>query len=668
MTDIETLGKLIEEFIGKMTSPEIGQFRLEVSTFRIILERSRVDEPALVKFTIMDDGGIVNNLRNGPDSVRALSIYLKRSVDFISSLIGEELAKDMITTSIRPQIPKLLTGFRNNEKLVEALPEPFPSIINETLERNLDSTDHDEILDLFQEMFQTYLKDLSAKSDLSAFKLKISILREKHDLLKYMELGREELIVIDKEKWAYGSVEEVRDALAAIFNSMVGLSTFLVGREEAMKNASKIFQYYFNDKEELLDRYGLIEGLLDGAIQKKISTGIPLLDSRMGGGIPKGSSILLVSPSGIERDMFISGMLSQGIRKGSSVLMVLSKEPPRSIRILLRSNDLDPDKLEEESRLRIVDWFSWRGERIIGVERDGFALKSSKILSNLGIAINKGLRELTYSSSKIAIIHMIGAATNIFDFKGVYNFIQRLRAKFKEEEMVSLFLLETNSLPKEIETTIQEIFDGVMIIEKKPEGNRFAREIRIGSLSWFDFDASPISFIIKDNAIVPEREVEEEGETLEPSAIIDRGQQGVQKDAPKRPSDDLLVMGPKGDVISRKPPPEATPVEDEPPYSTTGKMKVKPVKKRVLIKTPDKGRSERASPPPVKVEKKVKRVMRRVKVTPPRDPTELEEMDLGLKGTAPQDILRKAISTIDDLLKEPPPSSKDHMVVRKRIK
>jgi len=101
LNDVELYGNLIREFVKKMTSPEIGQFRLEVSTFRIILERARVQKPKLIKFTITENGKIVNDMEDDLDSIVALETLLVRAVEFISSLIGEELARDIILKSLK---------------------------------------------------------------------------------------------------------------------------------------------------------------------------------------------------------------------------------------------------------------------------------------------------------------------------------------------------------------------------------------------------------------------------------------------------------------------------------------------------------------------------------------------------------------------------------------
>lgn len=651
MNDVEVYGKLIERFIVKMTSPKIGQFKLEISTFRIILERARADQPSLVKFTIMDSGKIVNNLKDDTSSITALSEFLQRSIDFISSLIGEELAIDIISSSMTDEIESLGPYLKGKKKLQEQIPEPFGSVISNAIEKGGKKSDHEEIIDLFTEVFQAYLKDLSVHTDLSAFKLKLSILREKHHLLKHVELIPGPELKIDSEEWSSGTVDEVSGALIAMFNSLVGLSTFLLGREEAFKKATRIFLYYFDGKDRILERYDILDNILDGSLHSKVTTGIEILDKKMGGGIPKGASILLISPSGIERDIFISNLMKRGLNSGSSALWVLSKEPPRSIKMLLRSNDLDPDDLEEKDRLRIVDWFSWRGERIIGVEREGKALRSSKILSNLGIAISKGLRELTYSSTKIGIVHMIGPAMNIFEFNQVYKFIDKLRAKFKDDEMSSIFLLETDTITKEIESKIMEVFDGTLEITKNMADGSFRREIQIKSLAGIDFDANPLPFIIKENMIIPDVEMALDEEIWH----ID-------------PDDDDEVEV----VITTKPKKKAKKVSKKPRRIRRFKRTLEddPSDEKVKVTLPDANQKNQkkkvpAPDPSIKQKKKIKRVMRKTKST--SGLIDIDGIDLGIDENQSEDILKEAIDTIDQLLEEDDP---DMIVVnsRKRIK
>ncbi|MCU0799292.1 MAG: RAD55 family ATPase [Candidatus Thermoplasmatota archaeon] len=706
MKDVEVYGKLLEEFIRKVTSPEIGQFRLEVSTFRIILERERKTNPILNRFSISETGTTTNNLNDKDESLLALQVVLQRSLDFLSSLVGEELARDLVMSSMQDSIKDLASHVKESPRLLRFIPPPFNDLLKDMVMGGPQATDHDEVLELFQDIFGSYMKDLSAQTDLSALKLKLNILREKHRLLRHVEVKKNNTIVFDKEKWANAPDEEVREALVEAFNSMVGLSVFLVGKEEAMKKASRSLEYYFESKEHLIKRYRIRDHIVNGSLSRRISTGIDELDHRMHGGIPKGCSLLLNAPSGIERDVFVSRMMTVGLNGSSSILMVLSKEPPRSVRMLLRAQGLDPEAMEEEGRLRLIDWFSWRGERIIGVEKEGYTLKSSKILSNLGIAINKGLRELTFTGSKIGIIHMIGPALNIFDLNQVYNFVQRLRAKFKEDEMASIFILEPETFSDEQGKRLMEVFDGQIELSKRMVDGTFKREISVKALSGSDFDSTPIPFIVKDNMLhfagseptppsplpevvhtplkqerrktmvnarrAPSEPVgqiirEDAFEDIDDDAWLNELLEEGAADVPETVPEVRPLAIKVSEVIVEVPEPPPAENEDDGPLEGQNKVPVKPIIKGRKLSKKGKGRSSEAltgvikerkalrasGPPPVRPRRVRKALGKDMPRRSPPDPAALmDEIDITGTQNSPQKLLLDAIETIDQLLEE----------------
>lgn len=602
MKDIEVYGRLVEDFIVKMTSAEAGQFRLEVPTFKIILERARTQKPQLIKLSLTDDGLLVNNLDDSEESLEAVNLMVTKSINFISSLIGEELARDVIKRNMREEISEISRRIRKSDRLMRYVPEPFGEMVQEMGNEEKISGKHALILRKFDAIFSEFIDDLARRTDLSALKLKLSILREKNELLKNVVLNPENHLEFDLEAWNRADDCEVGEAVEDVLKSLVGLTTFMVGQSEARQKVKHLFREHFEDDEDLLERYDLDDFVSEEPKERKVSTGFDPLDDRIGGGFDKGSSLLLVSPSGIERDNFVLNMFQDGLDKGYSLLFVTSKEPPKSIRALMRSRNLDPEDMEEKGRMRIVDWFSWRGERIIGVEREGKTLKSSKILSNLGIAINKALREIDHSGSRLAMVHIIGPATNIFDFSQVYNFIQRLRAKFKENDVIGIFLLETEVLTKDETPRIREIFDGTIEIKKTMDQGKLNREISVLNMSGVDFDARSIPFRLENR-----RFVEIGGKRESKTPKIKRTKRKQDRDTEKTPKE--------------KPKKE---------------NKVFPVKRRKrVLKTSDSSGGEEGADIKV-VPKKVKR---RRSVSPSGEGVE-----------SPKGLLEDALSTIDELL------------------
>ncbi|MGA1821061.1 MAG: RAD55 family ATPase [Thermoplasmatota archaeon] len=672
---MEIYGKFIETFIEAMTGSEAGQFRLEIPTFRIILERSRVQRPQLIKFTLTENGKVVNNLDDNDESIAAMSLFLQKVIDFISSLVGEEHARDVIHKNMEEQLKEYAALMKDRDRLLAYIPDPIEDLIRHLKTDDTNSGSHQRVLKRFNSVFSKYLADLSKHTDLSALKLKLSILREKNDLLKHMQLMGNQTLEFETCVWSNATDEEVGSALVNIFDSIVGLSIFMMGKEEAIRKGALLFQEEFHDDMDLLERYGLSDKILDGALHNKLSTGLIPLDRKLQGGLNKGSSILLVSPSGIERDNFLLTLFSLGLSRDGSLLYVTSKEPPRSVRMLLKTRDLNPEELEETGHLRIVDWFSWRGDRIIGVEKDGYALKSSKILSNLGIAINKSMRELDFSTNNMALIHFIGPAINIFDFQQVYNFIQRLRAKFKENGMCAVFLLETESLGKEELPRLMEVFDGTIEIRKNVVNRKVERDISILSMDGIDFDAEPIGFAIKDNRLVPEFEDDPPEKNLgSQKKHIVRKRKIDAKDDKTAPSPEMKTKKPmiaKAKNIDREisglrsdrsviplGSPSGTPVKDKTTAIEKEDDDINESRTHSHIdKEPSEPDFDGSGNPQKSQEAKVvtRRVVRRRRVSSPtgnRVSSRIDSDKESDSSESPDILLKEAVSTIDKILEK----------------
>jgi KaiC/GvpD/RAD55 family RecA-like ATPase len=300
----------------------------------------------------------------------------------------------------------------------------------------------------------------------------------------------------------------------------------------------------------------------------------------------------------------------------------------------MRTNGLDPEKLEELGRLRIVDWFSWRGERIIGVERDGYALKSSKILSNLGIAIGKAIREVRFSNIEIAYVQIISSAVNIFDFPQVYNFILRLRAKFKEEGISAIYLLEKESVGPDDLMKIKEAFDGLIELKRTETASVIEREIVVHSLSGVDFDHRPVGLTVVDGRLTetapegPEAPLERTPGSFR-SPAYDAGR--LEKAENGGPSDETLQIHGDSehgrDIILVPPIPHP---EKKRKKMDAPKSKVKPPGSVIIV-------------PPVKMRPLVRRTVL-------KGPAKEEAMDEFILDSNPENMLADAMSTIDELL------------------
>lgn len=94
---------------------------------------------------------------------------------------------------------------------------------------------------------------------------------------------------------------------------------------------------------------------------ERVKTGIPALDDLLGGGFPKGSTILVSGDSGTGKTIFCMQYLYWGATKDNEPgIMVTFEERPQDLRRECLQFGWDVAALEEEGKLAIVDVTSTR--------------------------------------------------------------------------------------------------------------------------------------------------------------------------------------------------------------------------------------------------------------------------------------------------------------------
>lgn len=89
---------------------------------------------------------------------------------------------------------------------------------------------------------------------------------------------------------------------------------------------------------------------------KRIETGIPGLDELLGGGFPKGRSILLTGGAGTGKSIFGIQYLYNGIiNYGENGILVTLEEPAEVIRENMKTFGWNLKELEDENQLVIID-------------------------------------------------------------------------------------------------------------------------------------------------------------------------------------------------------------------------------------------------------------------------------------------------------------------------
>jgi len=223
------------------------------------------------------------------------------------------------------------------------------------------------------------------------------------------------------------------------------------------------------------------------AEESRVRTGTSGLDQMLYGGVPEGNCFILQGPPGNEKDLIANQYVKEGLLAGESVFIVLSTISPDEFRKQLKFIGLNPKKYEASGDLKMVDWYSYKHERVKSVEEgageEKAVIKASFDLTNVGIAITKTIDDMDKKKHMRAVINLLSSALNSFGLRTVYNFAQATRAKCRQENITTIFILDSEAQDLKVLSTFHQIFDGLIEVSRTRTGPTLKREICILSMS-----------------------------------------------------------------------------------------------------------------------------------------------------------------------------------------
>jgi len=211
-------------------------------------------------------------------------------------------------------------------------------------------------------------------------------------------------------------------------------------------------------------------------------TGSGFLDALIGGGIPRGASVILQGPPGEEKETIAWRFLKDGWDRGEAAIVALSSTSPRRFRERLAALGVDAKAVEGSGRLVIIDWFSHREEAITDVKDEGSVLKVSVDLTNVGVAVNWALSRIPEGALLRAVFEVMSPALIAYDLRQVFLFAQVTKARLERRDGTALFLIEKEMHDPATLSNIEQPFDGVIDIERVREGDRIVRKISVPAM------------------------------------------------------------------------------------------------------------------------------------------------------------------------------------------
>jgi circadian clock protein KaiC len=141
------------------------------------------------------------------------------------------------------------------------------------------------------------------------------------------------LIVLSQKTEHNAVVRKIKVVKMRGQSDLPGLHTFRITRD-----GLRVFPRLPKPEEELADRKASAPIT---AVQERLSTGVGALDEMLGGGVPRGYSVMVAGPSGSGKTVLAGQFITEGVRRGErGVLAIFEKRPAGYLQTTSLGRDL----------------------------------------------------------------------------------------------------------------------------------------------------------------------------------------------------------------------------------------------------------------------------------------------------------------------------------------
>ncbi|MBN2251008.1 MAG: hypothetical protein JW724_02920 [Candidatus Altiarchaeota archaeon] len=197
-----------------------------------------------------------------------------------------------------------------------------------------------------------------------------------------------------------------------------------------------------------------------------VSTGIEGFDDLLGGGLPPGSCILLLTPPLVESHLFCLEYVQKGILAKEPGVVVTMDYAPETLKTRASEYGWALDQGEAENLLKWVDGYSLNAKKDVVCTESIKRIGGSIALSDLTIAVSKIQRD--FNEMKDYYRFVFDSLSTLFiynDPNTVYRFLRVIVSKFRMSNGLGFLTLGEGMHDPQIEMTLRYMMDGTIQID-----------------------------------------------------------------------------------------------------------------------------------------------------------------------------------------------------------
>jgi KaiC/GvpD/RAD55 family RecA-like ATPase len=228
-------------------------------------------------------------------------------------------------------------------------------------------------------------------------------------------------------------------------------------------------------------------------------TGFDFFDKMVGGGIPVGSSVMIIGEPASGKSLLCQQLAYTYLMKDKAGVFISYDDLPVKIRANMQRFGWDLTSHEQGGAFTFIDCYSSRA-RMNSQEK--CALKQPFALTELGIETSTALEDIRDKPKALFLDSATSLFTNL-DATLVIGFLQDLGAKVKGQGGVLIFTLGKGVVTSNISNRLEEAVDCIIDLDITEEAGKRRKRMRIKKMrgqphldGWVMYDVHPKSGIV----------------------------------------------------------------------------------------------------------------------------------------------------------------------------
>lgn len=335
-------------------------------------------------------------------------------------------------------------------------------------------SDAHQLLGAMGKLIQELAKPVVAVQGTTKVNQKIADLAATDSVFRYVRVDPDGRFRVDPRILpGFQLSRPVRDDLAVLVEFLVEESRQMAGRMPR-EDIETVIRDRLSDTlsrhSEVLIKFGLLDSLAGGMFSDSISSGIADFDIATGGGYAKRSAILLCGPPSDERNLMVDSFMRTGLARGDSCVYVTSAQPPENVKH--QFGHLSKD-------LIIVDCYTNRIREVPTISMEGNVVTTPVEISVVAVAISRALKREN-GKLKRAVVDILPTYLVFQKIEKLYLDLMEIIDDLRKAGYTAIFSLNPYYIKDEgAVSTLEELFDGVIHVERTADASGITGEISI---------------------------------------------------------------------------------------------------------------------------------------------------------------------------------------------